>query len=78
MFGGSWTQNMLEIAEGLSQSSKFDLTIIGSYEMESKIRKMFQNKNVKLYPLKNKLNESYPAFKQSVIKEMVAIQNKFT
>jgi hypothetical protein len=39
---------------------------------------MFKNKNVKLYPLKNKQNESYPAFKQSVIKEMVAIQNRFT
>jgi hypothetical protein len=38
MFGGSWSQNMLEIAEGLAQSSKFDLTIIGSYEMESKIK----------------------------------------
>ena len=33
MFGGSWTQNMLEIAVGLAQSPIYNLTIIGSYEM---------------------------------------------
>lgn len=62
MFGGSWTQNMLEIAEGLVQSPLFNLTIVGSYEMEGKIKSLFKNKNVSLYPLKNKQAESYLTF----------------
>lgn len=37
MFGGSWTSNMLEIAQGLIQSREYEVTIVGSYELDSKI-----------------------------------------
>jgi hypothetical protein len=37
MFGGSWTQNFLEIADGLLQSPLYNITIIGSYELKEKV-----------------------------------------